>query len=185
MKTTSWSWSPSTLKYCPILGEHFTIHFVTLLFDSALSTTYRTMFRICSTLVFLFVAALLFTACDAAGPEPPDLDGKWVGMTSDFLSETWTYTITDDNGQISGSLSIVIPVENGIWLDLLGSLSGSYDHPLVEMRSSLPIGGFPIICTYQANVSDSRQSMSGTCSCDDGTEILSASLTLRKQSSDA
>ena len=129
--------------------------------------------------VLPLAAVLLAAGCGSTEPEVPDLDGTWLGaITTDLGTETWTHSITDNNGQISGSLSVAHPA--GI---VSGSLSGSYDHPRAEIRSNLTLQGWPVTCIYQATVSDSRQSMSGTCNCNDGTVVfVSASLTLQKQS---
>ena len=119
-----------------------------------------------------------FTGCGSTEPEP-DLSGKWTGIiVTDFGAETWTYTITDNGGRLSGSVSIVFQQGGSV----SGSLSGNYDHPGASISTPLTIDNVRVTCEYNATVSDSQKSMSGTCNCNDGTiVIVSAALALQKQ----
>lgn len=130
--------------------------------------------------VTLLFAAFL-AACDTTLPTPPpELDGVWVGtVTTDISQETWRYTLSDNDGVVSGGLEVTIGQYG-----LLGAVAGTYDHPTAQISSDLTWQNVTINCVYIAAVSDSRESMNGVCDCNDGVNVIvSASLLVRKQPS--
>ena len=129
----------------------------------------------CFILIPIFLAA-----CDGTGPDTPSLDGSWSGeMSTSIASATWTLSINDNNGSLSGNWSIANQAAGVSWS---GSFTGTYDHPAANFRANLTIEGQAGTGRYDATVSDSRETMTGAVQVGvQGQLVATGSLTLTKQ----
>lgn len=104
------------------------------------------MMRAATTVLAL---AVLLAGCSLLGLDgDPPLDGRWVGTVSDSTDAsvevvTVTLDLSDASGTITGTMQLAVDA-----FAILGSVSGSYSHPDVQLTMTATFEGESATMSY-------------------------------------